>query len=598
MMAEDDPRLADAPQSPRTGGKGRGLLLATFGMSFVLSLLRLAGPLFMILVYDRVLPSRSEETLVALFFMLVLLVVASGLIDHARRRIIARFGAQFQERIETQIFQRTPREEFLQRGAVKPTSGLDEVDGLRSFFHSGALLAMMDFFWLPMFVAFIFILHPTIGWVLIGGMALLLADVLLRIVFARDLEDEARAATGRIGELKHMLVSSRDVLRTQEMTAPFKARWLQARRQSRDQAITLRDFTGWFDTFSRQSKQLVHYAVLAVGAWFALRGEMTVGAMVACTFVAVRCLSIADSFFEDLPAMRVALQNWRGLKRILEAKTTADDDLYADHTVPERARLSLVNISVRTGLDATPVLRGVSLNIAAGQVVEITGASGAGKTVLAETLLGIWRRSSGCVLYNGMNTARLSEAESTRIFGYVPEAPSFLSVSIEENITRMVPGPDRERVMEVCRLVALHDRILAMPDGYQTRLDRNASGFSRGERHRLALARALYHQPEVLIIDEADDALRGLLRGPLADEMLAKKAKGHLLLVFSRDPLKLAYATARLSLENGKLKLVKPQSAVKAVAPSAQTASANSAPSPTAPVRTAKVSPLIRGGGT
>lgn len=167
-------------------------------MSFALSLLRLAGPLFMILVYDRVLPSRSTETLVALFVILALVVTASGLIDHSRQRLIARFGAQFQERIETQIFQRAPREEFLQRGAAKPTSGLDEVDNLRSFFHSGALLAAMDFFWMPMFVVFIFILHPTIGWVLIGGMAVLLADVLLRIVFAKDREDDARAPVIRL----------------------------------------------------------------------------------------------------------------------------------------------------------------------------------------------------------------------------------------------------------------------------------------------------------------------------------------------------------------------------------------------------------------
>lgn len=592
MATQDNTRLSEATPDPNLGDKGLGLLLASFGMSFVISLLRLAGPIFMILVYDRVLPSRSEETLVALFVILVLVVGAAGLVDYARRRLIARFGAQFQERIETQIFQRAPREEFLQRGAGKPTSGLDEVDNLRSFFHSGALLAAMDFFWMPMFVALVFILNPTIGWVLIGGMALLLVDVLLRIFFAQDREEESRAAGGRIGELKHILVSSRDVLRTQEMTAPYKDRWLEARRQSRDKAIALRDFTGWFETFGRQFKQLVHYGVLGTGAFFALRGEMTVGAMVACTFVSVRCLAIADSFFSNMPAMRQALQNWSGLKRILTTKAIIEDDPYADHKQPERARLSLINISVRSPLDSTQLLRGVALNIAAGQVVEITGPPGSGKTVLAETLLGIWRRSSGCILYNGMNTARLSEAESARIFGYVPESPSFLALPIEENITRMAAAPNRDRVMEVCSMVGLHERILAMPEGYQTRMDRNASGFSRGERHKLALARALYHRPEILIIDEADDALRGLLRGPLATPMTEKKTRGLIVLIFAREPLNLPYTTGRLLLENAKLKLIKAPSSVKPVEKRALPA-----PAAAAAAHSAKVSPLIRGGG-
>lgn len=592
-MTTDTTGLAQAGPALHDRGKGMGILLAAFGMSFALCLLRLAGPLFMILVYDRVLPSRSTETLVALFVMLALVVAASGLIDHSRRRLIARFGAQFQERVETRIFQRAPREDFLQRGTAKPTSGLDEVDNLRSFFHSGALLAAMDFVWMPMFVVFIFILHATIGWVLIGGMTLLLADSLLRIALAQDHESKARAASGRIGELKHMLVSSRDVLRTQEMTTPYKDRWLDARRQSRDQAITLRDFTGWFETFARQVKQLVHYAVLGTGAYFALRGELTVGAMVACTFVAVRCLAVADTFFNDLPAMRQALLHWRDLKRVLTARPEVEDDPYADHKQPERARLSLVNITVRSPLDQTQLLRGVYMNIAAGQVVEITGTAGAGKTVLAETLLGIWRRSGGCILYNSMNTARLSESESARIFGYVPETPAFLALPIEENITRMAPAPDRARVMEVCQMVELHERILAMPNGYQTRLDRNATGFSRSERHRLALARALYHHPEVLIIDEADDALRRLLRGPLAEAMIEAKARGMITIILSRDPLRLPYTTGHLVLESAKLKLIKPLSSVKTTNKQRPPAAVE-----TTPAHTAKISPLIRGGGT
>lgn len=566
--------------------KGRLILFAALGMSSALGLLRLAGPVFMVLVYDRVLPSRSEETLVALFLMLVAVLVVTGVVEYARRRIMARFGAQFQERIEVEIFRRTPREDFLLRGSSKPSSGLDEVDNLRSFFHSGALLGAMDFLWMPLYVAFVFVLNATLGWVLLGGLVILLAVILARMALSTTREREARTASQTIAELKHILISSRDLLRGQEMTVPFKTRWLAARRASRDQAIALHDFTGWFDTCARQVKHLVHYGMLAIGAWMAIHGSMTVGGIVACVFIANRCIQTSEGFFSDLPAIRQAMADWKGLQAILTARRPAEDDPYAEPAQPDRARLSLLNLGVKAPHDGTPILRGMTMNIAPGQVVEITGPAGSGKTVLAETILGIWKRSGGAVLYNGMNVARLTEADSARIFGHVPELPAFLPLSIEENICRMEATPDRPRIAEVCAAVGLHDRILALPDGYQTRLDRNAMGFSRSERQRLALARAIYHMPEVLILDLADDDLAALLRGPLASRMKAKKAQGMIILLFARQPLGLPYTTGSVRIEDGRLRPSKPRPALKPVetpqgAPGSATAG--------------KVKPLARG---
>lgn len=560
--------------------KGRTILFAAIAMSLALGLLRLAGPVFMVLVYDRVLPARSEETLVALFLMLLGVVAVAGIVDYARRRIMARFGAQFQERIEVEIFRRTPREDFLLRGSSKPSSGLDEVDSLRSFFHSGAMLGAMDFLWMPLYVAFVFVISPALGWVLLGGMVVLLVVILARMWSAAAREREAKAAGQTISELKHILISSRDLLRGQEMTVPFKTRWLAARRHSRDQAITLHDFIGWFDAVARQIKQLVHYGILAVGAWLAIQGSMTIGGIVACVFIANRCIQTSEGFFSDLPALRQAMTDWKALQAILSARRPAEEDPYAEAAQPDRARLSLLNLTVKAPHDATPILRGMTMNIAPGQVVEITGPPGSGKTVMAETILGIWKRSGGAVLYNGTNVARMTEGESARIFGHVPELPAFLPLSIEENICRMEADPDRARIAEVCAAVGLHDRILALPEGYQTRLDRSAMGFSRSERQRLALARAIYHMPEVLILDVADEDLAALLCGPLAGRMKAKKAQGMIVLLFSRQPLGLPYTTGSVRIEDGRLRSAKLRPALK----------------PVENAKAGKGTPLLRGG--
>ena len=182
--------------------QGWWMLAVAFAMSFAVNVLRLAGPLFVILIYDRVLPARSQETLVALFAMVVALVVVQGLIDYARKRILARFGAQFQERLEQIIFAATPQHDMFDPGRSKPTAGLDELDGLRAFFHSSSLIALFDFIWTPMFVAVIFIFHSTLGWMCLGGTLLMFVLSLLQMAFMGDRLANSNAASRDIGDLK------------------------------------------------------------------------------------------------------------------------------------------------------------------------------------------------------------------------------------------------------------------------------------------------------------------------------------------------------------------------------------------------------------
>lgn len=545
------PDQTAALHARRALNSGRFILVMAFVFSFFFNLLRLTGPLFMILVYDRVLTSRSTETLVALFILMAAFLVIMGLFDFSRRRILARFGAQFQERVEEQIFRMTPRDRFFTRAHSKPATGLDELDTLRGFFHSRALISMLDFIWTPMFLAVVFVLHWVLGVVAVAGVCVLLLIVGAKNLFAKAREDRSRAASHQITLLKNMMTSSQSVIRSQEMAGGFRSRWLNARQGSRDAAIAQKDWSTWFVILSRQTRMLWQYTVMATGAYLTIQGELTVGAMVACTFLVVRVIVPVEDFLHEIPNIRNAQANWQRLRAILASYSSLPE---SEDPRALAVRLTLRQVSARAPLTNAPVLRSLSLDIKPGSVVEICGASGAGKTVLADTLQGIWPRSAGSLLYGGANIDRFPVSEAMHIFGYVPENPEFLTATIAENIARLDPAPDRDAVIHAAKSAGIHAMIMALPDGYQTGLDTAQRMFSAGQRCQLALARALYGDPRVLIIDGPDPQMRRALLKPLRPMIEDFQAQGRIVILLVRNPLDLSCIDTRLVLQDGRLK--------------------------------------------
>lgn len=532
---------------------GTTVLSVSFFLSFVVNILRLAGPLFMILIYDRVLSSRSEETLVALFVMVAVFMLVLGMADYARKRIVARFAAQFQEKVETTLLASTPQNEMFLRGGAKPAAGIDEIDGLRGFIHSGGLIAIMDFIWVPMFVTVIFILHPVLGWVTLGGVGVMLALVLTQMIFIGNRKEEARIASNRIGELKNMLIASRDVVRTQEMGGGFKRRWLDTRDNARDKAIALKDWTSWFDSMSSTTVMLARYTVLACGAYMTLQGELTVGAMVAATFLVTRVLSPVDRFMVTIPKIREATVHWKKLKEVLTSRASHMTDNYAEELGNPRVRLQLDNVSVRSPLTNVLLLKSVSLSVQPGEMIEITSEPSGGKSVLAETILGMWKRSSGSIYMDGRHINRLADRETTTKFGFVPEHPHFFVGTIEENISRMDDDATPEKVASAARRAKLHALISALPDGYATKMDVRGTGFSSGQKYQLALARAIYHNPTLLIIDNPDPLLFERIPKKMEITLGGLLQRGGSIVVFARKPIQFSLVSRFLALKGGKL---------------------------------------------
>lgn len=543
----------------------RFILFFSVFFSFVYSVLKLAGPLFMILIFDRVLPSRSSATLIALFLLLLIILVAMTLLDYSRRRILGRFGARFQERIEDYIFSSGARDTYFGRSQTKPAPGLNEVDGLRSFFHSGSLVSILDFLWSPLFLAAVFIINPLIGWVVVAGLLMLGLITVIKVAFAKSRDERSTEASDRIDELKDRLLVSRDVIESQQMMAAFNSRWIHARRRARDGAIELKDWNAWFTILSSQTAKLIQYGALATGAFLAINGEMTIGAMVACMYLARNVFYPMERFLQQVPSIAEAISNWKSLDRILKAPRTAT--VSADAMLERGAPLRLVNVTVRNAAKRK-LLGNLNFEVSPGSSVEIVGSSGSGKTVLAETLIGRCLRSTsaggstlaqsgsrrtGDILLGTVDLERLSIQDAAKTMGYIPQSVTFVSGTIQENISGLETEPDQDRIVQVARTAQIHDRILALPEGYRTPIDAAGGSFSKSERHQLALARALYPNPKLLVVDEPDQTFRESLSRSLKGEIADFLGRGGILIILSRLGLKTYKSTRRFTLEDGGL---------------------------------------------
>lgn len=544
----------------------RYILYFSVLFSFVYSALNLAGPLFMILIFDRVLPSRSSATLVALLLLLIVILVAMTLLDYSRRRILGRFGARFQEQIEDYIFSSAARDTYFGGSQSKPAPGLNEVDKLRGFFHSGSLVNILDFLWSPLFLAAVFIISPWIGWVVVAGLVMLGLITIVKVAFAKSRDERFGEASDRIDGLKDRLLVSRDVIESQQMMAAFNSRWIQARRRARDGAVELKDWNAWFTILSAHTAKLIQYGALAAGAYLAISGEMTIGAMVACMYLSRNVFYPMERFLQQIPSIGDAISNWKSLDKILKAPqpTTVPSDANSE----SGTSLRLAQVTVRSAAKRK-LLGSLNLDVAPGSSIQIVGNSGSGKTVLAEALIGRCPRSTsatgststqqtlcrrtGDILFGTVDIGRLPIQDAASTVGYVPQSVAFIGGTIEENVSGLESEPDQDRVVQVARLAQMHDRILALPEGYHTLIDAAGCIFSKSERHQLALARALYPSPNLLVVDEPDQTFREGLTRSLKSEVGDFLGRGGILVILSRLALKTYKPTRRFTLEDGRL---------------------------------------------
>jgi PrtD family type I secretion system ABC transporter len=552
--------MASADAELRAARSGSGLVLASAVLfSIFVNLLMLISPLFMLQVYDRVLSSRSEETLVALFALVAGLFLLMALLDYARARVIARIGAQLQENLEIRVFGATMKQALHPKDKGAASNALRDLDSLQAFYSGPGFLALMDLPWTPVFLGAIFIFHPYLGWLAVAGggfiVSLTVANQLITHRTVRESQISSERAHTFAGEARMGV----EIVRSQGMFGAVVERLTLKRAVARSQSLFASDWTGSFSSLIKSGRLFLQSAMLALGAYLVLQGEMTAGAMIAGSLLLGRALAPVEQIMGQWPILqrarsgRKALANLLAMSPIVKPRTKLP--------VP-KAALSVSGLMIIPPGGKKPTLRNVAFTLEAGKALGVIGRSGSGKSTLARALLGLWPPTAGEVRLGGATLDQYEPDDLGLHIGYLPQSLTLFSGTIAENIARMATQPDAKMVVAAAKQANAHDLILGLADGYDTVIDDNGSQLSGGQRQRIALARALYGDPVLLILDEPNSALDAEGSNALNASIQRIKAAGKSVVIMTHRPTAISECDLLMVLENGLVTALGPRDEV------------------------------------
>lgn len=536
-----------------------GLFRATLLFSVFTNLLMLTGPLFMLQIYDRVLGSRSVETLTALFILVAGLFTFYGLLEFARGRVMARVGARFQAAFNPRVFGAVLERSALRKPPRAGANALQDLDAIRNFFTSPVLLALFDAPWTPVFLLAIFIFHPMLGWLAVGGGGLLILTALLnQLITQRKVAEAQRLSFAAAGFAKQVEGSS-ELVWAQGMGPAMEGRWRRIQDKALDRSISANDWTGSFTAFTKAFRFFLQSAMLALGAWLVLQNEMTAGAMIAGSILLGRALAPIEQGLGQWPVAQRARNGWQNLSRFLADMPERENPTQLP-TPAAVLRAEGCSVILRPG--DRPVLQNIGFYITPGEALGIIGKSGSGKTTLARVLLGLIHPTAGEIRLGGATLDQFGPEYLGELIGYLPQDVQLFDGTVAENIAHMSMTPDPQQVVAAAQKARVHDVVLQLPDGYDTRIGGADAQLSGGQKQRLALARALYKNPIILVLDEPNSALDADGSEALNAVVTDMKADEKSVIIMTHRPTAISTCDKLLVLEGGRVAAYGPRDEV------------------------------------
>ncbi len=526
----------------------RRLFWAVGIFSFFANLLMLTGPLYMLLVYDRVLGSRSEATLLALTLLLVFLFVVMGLLDLARGRIMARVGANLQASLEHRVYDASLRRAAIEPNAVNAQTGLRDLESVQRMLASPGLIALFDIPWTPFFLGGILLFHPYLGILALVGGAILIAVALINQRVSRRPLVRSAEASQRADMLGDQLRNEAETLQSLGMRGASFRRWKARRDDALEMQLASGDLSGGFSSVTKTFRMLLQSLMLGLGAWLVLQNELTGGAMIAGSILMGRALAPIEAAIGQWPIVQRGLKGWSSLTELLT--TTPPEPERTPLPRPE-AKLLVDQLSIIPPGEQQAALRLVSFDLAPGQAIGVIGPSGAGKSTLARALTGLWRPVSGKIRLDGAALDQYDPDVLGQLIGYLPQRVQLFDGTITENIARLSENPDPEQVVLAAKRAAAHDMILKLPNGYDTRVSQLGGRLSGGQVQRIGLARALYGDPVLLVLDEPNSNLDNEGSEAVNAAIRRMKAEGKAALIMAHRPAAIQECDLLLMLEGG-----------------------------------------------
>ena len=537
----------------------RRLIVAAVIFSVFINLLMLTGPLYMMQVYDRVLGSRSEPTLVALSVLVMFLFAAMGFLDSARARVMTRIGARLQAGLDRRVFEAALTRSALVGNDPVAASAQRDLQAMQQFWASPVATALMDLPWTPIFLAAIFVFHPMLGWLSIGGGAVLVVLALMNQRFGKRRILRTQVAQVEADRMADRLKSEAEILRAMGMTDAAFDRWSAARTGALRTGLESSDLASGFSATIRTLRMFLQSAILGLGAWLVLGGEMTSGAMIAGSILMGRALAPIEQ----------AVGQWSVLVRAREGRSQLAQLLTMQPAEPQRtalprpkARLSVEGLSMTVPGTAHPILRNIGFALEPGQALGIIGPSGAGKSSLGRAIVGAARPSGGKIRLDGAELHQYRPDDLGSYIGYLPQSVSLFDATVTENIARLAAAPDEPAVVAAAQAAATHEMILRLPKGYDTRVSAVGGQLSGGQIQRLGLARALYGNPVLLVLDEPNSNLDNDGSAALNLAIRRTKADGGSVIVIAHRPAAIQECDLLLVLEDGMARAFGPRDVV------------------------------------
>lgn len=526
--------------------ESRGLYWTVALFSLFANLLMLTGPLYMLQVYDRVLGSRSEETLIALSMLVVFLYGVMGILDFTRGRIMARVGARFQSRLDRRVFDAVVR-----KAAVAPDmqtqTGLADLESVQRLMTSPVLMAFFDIPWTPIFIAGIFIFHPWLGWLAVAGGLLLVFITLINQMLTRHPQSRAQIAGHRAGSMSDQLRIEAEMVQAMGMRDAAFDRWQEARSKALEEQIRATDVGGGFTSMTKTLRLFLQSAMLGLGAYLVLQNEMTAGAMIAGSILLGRALAPVELMLNQWPVVQRASKGWDSLAELLG---TVPPEPARTALPKPKARLVARGLTVIPPGEKQASLRSLTFDLKPGHALGVIGPSGAGKSTLARAVTGVWRPAGGSIR---LDAAALDQYEPSVLgqhIGYLPQRVQLFDGTIAENIARL-SKPDDAAVVAAARKADAHEMILELPQGYDTPIAAGQQRLSGGQIQRIGLARALYNEPVIVVLDEPNSNLDNEGTIALNKAIRAMKEEGRSVMIMAHRPAAIAECDMLLVLDHG-----------------------------------------------
>ncbi len=536
----------------------KGAFISAAGFSMIINLLQLVPAIYMLQLYDRVVPTGNRSTLLMLTLIVIVLFLTMGALEWVRSQILVRVSSRLETLLNERLFHVAYIQSLYTGGQRASSQPLDDLTSLRQFMTGNGLFAFFDVPWMPVYIAVMFIFHPFYGWAAVATSIILTIIAVIQEKSTGKLLGEANtlAISGR--GLVNTNLRNAEVIESMGMLQNIRRRWVEGTRQVLVLQATASSRAGLISSLSKVIRLSSQSLILGLGAYLVIEDEITPGLMIAGSILLGRALAPID----------IMIGSWKGFVNARSQYNRLNDMLLRIPAETEKMTLPVPEGSFQVEAAVvvppgakTPVIKGISLAIAKGDVVGVLGPSGAGKSTFARALLGIWPTASGKIRLDGADVFAWNRHELGPYIGYLPQDIELFEGTISENIARF-GEIEPEQVVNAAKMADVHDLILHMPEGYDTRIGANGGNLSGGQRQRIGLARALYGDPVVVVLDEPNSNLDEQGEFALANAIQRLKKKRVTVIVITHRNNVLANVDKLLILMDGLVSLYGPKEQV------------------------------------